>query len=231
MVNPRNPEVPFGLRLAKFLLWLLSAMLLVAFAVILLPLVTPYFRNAAAYPWIEGIEAFDARIIRWVKSVVPTNFKGYELARWFVVGGILFARTWVDVLRRKVTTAIYRTAVQRDFEELQSAAPAGADARLLAPVKEKMKTMDAGNAKSRAELLKVMADAKRQLESMGRDLAFLSIDVVDSTKMKVGEDKTYIEHDFREYKKVVDSKLRGNGALKAAWATARSHRPRRRWAA
>jgi class 3 adenylate cyclase len=88
---------------------------------------------------------------------------------------------------------------------------------LLAPVKEKMKAMDARNAKSRAELLKVMAEAKRELESMGRDLAFLSIDVVDSTKMKLGEDKTYIEHDFREYKNLVDGKLRSNGSLKAAW--------------
>jgi len=215
MVNSRNPEAPLRLRLAKFLLGLLSAMLLVALAAILLPLVTPYFKNAGSYPWIERVEAFDARMIRWVKSVVPTNFKGYELARWFIVGGILFARMWVDALRRKVTTTIYRAAMQRDFEALQSAAPAGADARLLAPVKEKMKAMDAGNAKSRAELLKVMADAKRQLESMGRDLAFLSIDVVDSTKMKVGEDKTFIEHDFREYKKV-GLRARGEGGPRAS---------------
>ena len=68
-----------------------------------------------------------------------------------------------------------------------------------------------------AALLKVMAEAKRQLESMGRDLAFLSIDVVDSTKMKIGEDKTFIEHDFHEYKNLVDGKLRSNGSLKAAW--------------
>jgi hypothetical protein len=217
MVNSRNPGSPLLLRLARLLLGLLNAVLLVALAMVLLPLVTPYFKHAGSYAWIELVEAFDARMIRWVKSLVPTNFKGYELARWFLVGGILFGRMWIDNLRRKVTAAIYRAAMQRDFDALQSAAPAGADARLLAPVKEKMKAMDARNAKSRAELLKVMAEAKRELESMGRDLAFLSIDVVDSTKMKLGEDKTYIEHDFREYKNLVDGKLRSNGSLKAAW--------------
>ncbi|MGD9545100.1 MAG: guanylate cyclase [Methylocystis sp.] len=217
MAPSRNPGPPLLLRVAKFLLGLLSVLLLIALAAILLPLVTPYFKHAGSYRWIEYVEAFDARLIRWIKSVVPTNFKGYELARWFIVGGILVARIWVDNLRRKISTAIYRTALQRDFEALQSAAPAGADERVLAPVKEKMKSMDARSAKSRAELLKVMAEAKRQLESMGRDLAFLSIDVVDSTKMKLGEDKTFIEHDFREYKDLVDGKLRSNGSLKAAW--------------
>jgi hypothetical protein len=34
---------------------------------------------------------------------------------------------------------------------------------------------------------------------MGRDLAFLSIDVCGSTEMKLGEEKAVIEHDFREY--------------------------------
>jgi class 3 adenylate cyclase len=217
MVNSRIPEAPLHLKLTKFLLGLLNAILLIALVIVLLPLVTHYFKNASSYWWIEQIDAFDSRMIRWVKSLVPTNFRGHELARWFIVGGILFGRIWVENLRRKVSTAIYRRAMQRDFEALQSAAPAGADERVLAPVKEKMKTMDARNAKSRAELLKVMAEAKRQLESMGRDLAFLSIDVVDSTKMKLGEDKTFIEHDFHEYKNLVDGKLRSNGSLKAAW--------------
>lgn len=215
MDHSRNPGSPLPLRLARVLLGLLNVALLIALALVLLPLVTPYFKHAGSYRWIEYVEVFDARMIRRVKSVIPTNFKGYELARWFIVGGLLFGRMWVDTLRRKITTTMYRATVQRDFEALQSAAPA--DARVLAPVKEKMKTMDARNPKSRAELLKVMGDAKRQLESMGRDLAFLSIDVVDSTKMKLGEDKTFIEHDFREYKDLVDSKLRGNGSLKAAW--------------
>jgi hypothetical protein len=34
---------------------------------------------------------------------------------------------------------------------------------------------------------------------MGRDLAFLSIDVYGSTEMKLGEEIAVIEHDFREY--------------------------------
>lgn len=217
MANSLIPGSPLHLRLARFLLGLLSAVLLVALALVLLPLITHYFKHANSYWWIETVETFDARMIRWIKSVVPTNFKGHELARWFLVGGILVGRIWVDNLRRKVSIAIYRRAMQRDFEALKSAAPAGADERVLAPVKEKMKAMDARSAKSRAELLKVMAEAKRQLESMGRDLAFLSIDVVDSTKMKLGEDKTFIEHDFHEYKNLVDGKLRSNGSLKAAW--------------
>ena len=52
---------------------------------------------------------------------------------------------------------------------------------------------------------------------MGKDLAFLSIDVVDSTGMKDGEDRAAVEHDFREYKRFVEGTLVAHGCLKSAW--------------
>jgi class 3 adenylate cyclase len=217
MARSRNLTAPFHLKAAEFILWLLSALLLIAILLVLLPLAIPYFKDAGSYPWIEQVEAFDQLAIRWVKSIIPTNFKGIEIARWIIAGALYFVRMTLVNFEHKVASAKYRLAMERDFEALKSSAPAGSDARLLAPIREKMQAMDAKSAKSRSELLQVMAEAKRKLESMGRDLAFLSIDVVDSTKMKLGEDKAFIEHDFREYKNLVDSKLRGNGSLKAAW--------------
>mgnify|MGYP003549052757 CR=1 FL=1 len=46
-------------------------------------------------------------------------------------------------------------------------------------------------------------------DAMARNVAFLSIDVVGSTAMKVGEDKAFIEHDFKEYKKMVEAAIGG----------------------
>jgi hypothetical protein len=75
----------------------------------------------------------------------------------------------------------------------------------------------AGGVKSRAVLLEIMAEAQKKLETMQRDLAFLSIDVVGSTDMKIGEDQTQIEIDFRSYKKFIEEAIAANGALTTAW--------------
>ena len=52
---------------------------------------------------------------------------------------------------------------------------------------------------------------------MGRDLAFLSVDVVDSTGMKEREEPAIVEHDFREYKRFVERIFASHGCLRAAW--------------
>jgi class 3 adenylate cyclase len=69
----------------------------------------------------------------------------------------------------------------------------------------------------REGLLHMFADIKKKLDQMGRDLAFLSIDVVDSTGMKAGEDRPAVEYDFKMYKQLVDGALAGCGCIKATW--------------
>jgi len=89
---------------------------------------------------------------------------------------------------------------------------------VLAPLKEQIDKLE-GSSKptDREELLRVFAETKKKLDAMGRDLAFLAVDVVDSTGMKVGEEKGIVELDFREYKHLVEGKIKEYGALKAAW--------------
>lgn len=213
----KNQGVPLHLRLAKFVLWLFRYAILIAMALVLLPLAIPYLKAGVSHVWLDKIQAQDAFVIKWIQAASPVNLGSFEVTRWILIGLLYILRSIVVGFQRKLGHAIYRVTVQRDVEAMQAAAQGGAGARLIAPIKEKIKKLDAGNDESRAELLQVMAEAKRKLESMSRDLAFLSIDVADSTKMKIGEEKTDIEHDFREYKNLVDGKLRANGSLKAAW--------------
>lgn len=55
------------------------------------------------------------------------------------------------------------------------------------------------------------------LNAVKKELAFLSIDVIGSTKMKVGEEKIAIEHAFAEYKKFLERIFREQQAYKVAW--------------
>ncbi len=70
---------------------------------------------------------------------------------------------------------------------------------------------------SRMSLLRQYAAAKRVLGEAKRQMAFLSIDVIGSTKMKVGEDKLVIEHAFSEYKKFLEKIFREYRVYKVAW--------------
>lgn len=70
---------------------------------------------------------------------------------------------------------------------------------------------------SRMSLLRQYASAKKVLGEARRSMAFLSIDVVGSTRMKTGEDKLVIEHAFSEYKKFLERIFREYRVYKVAW--------------
>jgi class 3 adenylate cyclase len=69
----------------------------------------------------------------------------------------------------------------------------------------------------RLAMLREYSEAQRVLQQGRRHLAFLSVDIVGSTKIKIGEDKLVIEHAFAEYKKFVERILKGNNLWKVAW--------------
>ncbi len=83
--------------------------------------------------------------------------------------------------------------------------------------KENLETDIGLNTNKREDLVKLFAQTKKKLDKMGQDLAFLSIDVADSTGMKVGEEKASIEHDFMEYKHIVEKAIKTHGSIKSAW--------------
>jgi len=78
-------------------------------------------------------------------------------------------------------------------------------------------TVAAASSSSRLAMLRDYTEARKVLFSEKRHLSFLSIDVVGSTKMKIGEDKLAIEHAFAEYKKFVERILKKNNIWKVAW--------------
>lgn len=72
-------------------------------------------------------------------------------------------------------------------------------------------------AAARRVAVQAYADAKSVLEASRIELAFLSLDIVGSTKMKSGEDSVLVEQAFADYMKLVDGILKRNGAWKTTW--------------
>lgn len=96
------------------------------------------------------------------------------------------------------------------FAPSKNPSAAGSDAAVVFSAEER-------GATHRLNKLREYAKAKQFLYQEEQHLAFLSIDVVGSTKMKLGEDKLAIEHAFAEYKKFVERILKQNNIWKVAW--------------
>jgi class 3 adenylate cyclase/tRNA A-37 threonylcarbamoyl transferase component Bud32 len=78
--------------------------------------------------------------------------------------------------------------------------------------------MRADSKRSREELLKRYRELESALKSSKRKrCAFLSIDVVGSTKMKEGEEETDIAATFQAYEELLKRTFEEHGAWKVAW--------------
>ena len=199
-------------RQVALLVRIMAGVTLLAALLTLLPLALPYMPESASYPWVRKVVEIDKQAKVYVKAMVPTIIGGYDAWRWILLAAVLVVRGAFQ----RVEGRLSQHAMNLDVAALKSRV-SHADQAALAPLTQEIEHLKSGDTKSRAQLLEQLAETKKRLESMGRDLAFLSVDVVGSTQMKEGEDKTDVEYDFHEYKKLVESKMRANGALKAAW--------------
>ncbi len=112
---------------------------------------------------------------------------------------------------------VARHLVLMPFDKLEDIAKTRmVQARTTGPRGVEITTGERGQAQ-RLALLREYAEAKKVLFQEKRHLAFLAVDVVGSTRMKVGEDKLVIEHAFSEYKKFVEHILKVNNAWKTTW--------------
>ncbi len=132
---------------------------------------------------------------------IRTVYGGWNFAFIGLAAVGLVLRQWVMIQVDKVDRwAKRKTTVQTQVKS------AAIDVRQVAPPPS-----------SRMTMLRDYTEARQYLSKDKRSLAFLSIDVVGSTKMKVGEDKLVIEHAFSEYKKFVTRILKSNNIWKVAW--------------
>jgi hypothetical protein len=198
-----------------FALRTLATLTFVTVGVVLVVALLPHFEGAGSYPWVSRVVEVDAAIISRVRSVVPTQLGRMDLARAFLALAVLALAATFDFGANRLHVVVSKKRRRRRRDWFKSLVGARKAKRAASKVERAQARSD--ERKSREELVKLMVEAKRELDAMTRDVAFLALDVVESTNMKLGEDKAFIEHDFREFKKMVDAVTVDQGMLKAAW--------------
>lgn len=178
-----------------------------------------FFRGAAIarlglLQWAAGLENDLAFSLR---RHVPLRFGGRDLSHGVViVATFVLGRLLLSASERSRDEAAY-LRFQSDYETWKLEHRIADDATILSPVNEVLEQLRSGGLKDRDQLLKVFGATKKKLDEIGKTLAFLSVDVVDSTGLKSGEEKAAVEHDFREYKRLAESVFARHGSLKTAW--------------
>jgi class 3 adenylate cyclase len=162
------------------------------------------------------IQNIEETISSFVQSIISVDSLGID-TRWVVIIMAIIFFIFCIWLRERYRGKVAKISYKIKYDVLKEQMHLSDDAKVLTPIREKIESLHASNKHEREELLKLFAETKRKLKTMGRDLAFLSIDVVDSTGMKRGEDKESVEYDFREYKNYVEANLKEQGVLKSTW--------------
>lgn len=200
--------------LFKIVKWFFLALLLLIIAGILFQ----YVHDAGRFEYVKHIMVANEEIIGFVHRYLPTNFGGRDMAHFIA---LIVAFILMSITSNLEYSYDYKARFHRethDSKELDEIRKSKVGAEKLAVLDEKMHQVEqSASRKEREALLKEFIAIKKQLETMGRNLAFLSVDVVDSTGMKKDEDPLVIAHDFAEYRKFAESKLNAYGCIKAAW--------------
>jgi class 3 adenylate cyclase len=206
--------------LLKPVILVLSSLATVAFlavGVVLLVALLPFFEGSGSYPWVTRVVAFDVAMIARVRSAVPTEIGQLDFARMFLAMAVFFTATTLDFGANKLSALTSTPRVRRRLPRRKKRAKKAKQSPTAAPFDSKLEANTSGDKKSREELVRLMVEAKRELDSMTKDVAFLALDVVESTNMKLGEERAFVDHDFKEFKKMVDGVIARQGLLKSAW--------------
>jgi len=179
--------------------------------------VLSFIENAESYSLAKPILFYDQKLSFCANLVFPEAIKGYDFTPLFLIITALFSLKFVREISSRASNYAKYFTIKETINEMHLPGNIGDASGLNEKLASLKHTGQIDGKQSRDELLKVLGEVQRNLDSMKRDLAFLAIDVVDSTGMKVGEETSNVELDFMEYKKLVEKAFRENGYLKAAW--------------
>lgn len=191
---------------------------IVVICITLLGLLMQYATGASRFEYLNHILAADREIDKFVHYYVPTHFWGKDISHFITLIAAFIGMSITSNIEYNYNYKARVDQLAQKDKTLEKLGETEEGAKKLAVLDEKMQKIQmTGSRKDREVLLQEFVAIKKQLETMGRNLAFLSVDVVDSTGMKDAEDPLVVANDFAEYHKFAESKLNAYGCIKSTW--------------
>jgi class 3 adenylate cyclase len=152
-----------------------------------------------------------------LRRYIPTNIAGSDRSDWILIGLAMAVTLFVGSLAQRAQTSLSRRELRTSAQAWRRQQGVKPGSKLDTELESTLRIAESGSTVNRQELLRVFAETKKKLDTFGREVAFLAIDVVGSVGMKAGEDPSAVQYDFEEYRKLVERIFRARGVLKQAW--------------
>ncbi len=214
----RSALVSFVSALVSLFRWAVFGAILL----LLVPLGLSYVKDANKYPvtnyLIQGHNYVMRTLGDPIRRYVPTQIAGRDRTEWILIALLVIAAMAAGSVRHRIAVRSARRQMRRQIDAWKRAMHVEENSSVSRELEAKIEQLGSEDDDvNREELLRIFADTKRKLDSMGREVAFLSIDVVGSTAMKQNEDPAAAQYDFLEYRRLVESVFKARGVLKSAW--------------
>jgi class 3 adenylate cyclase len=216
-IPPRSIGVTLFSAIISAARWAILVAILVLFA----PTLLDYFDNARSHPAARYL--YDGRdyLLRTagpaIREYIPVRIGGKDRTDWILAFGLVLAAGILGSIRRRVEISSMRRRMRKQVRAWKRDMHIEDNSAVSNDLERKIEKVRTGKGVDRQELLKIFAETKKKLDTLGREVAFLSIDVVNSTAMKVREEAASVQYDFNEYRKLVEHVFRARGVLKSTW--------------
>ncbi|CDZ79096.1 hypothetical protein BN59_03413 [Legionella massiliensis] len=206
------------LHLTNFIRLLVQLFILLMLIVFL----SQFVADVSKYPILLQINKFAQMLIQpfvdLLKLLMPYKYKNIDLSSIILIIVSMFISSLLYRCKSKLMVAIRSLHNKKDYENWRTQATQVLSKEKVAEMDSKFAALSTDEIKpnDRKRILREFAMLKTQLDNMGQQLAFLAIDVADSTGMKKDEDKYLAAYDFDRYNEIVNECLRENGVVKFA---------------
>jgi class 3 adenylate cyclase len=215
------PRRPMPIIIMSALVSLLRWLILAAIVLLLVPYGLGYFENPRAYTVTDYALRQHDKLMHLagphVQQHLPTRIAGRDRTDWLLAAGLVVLAVVAGAMRDRISSRATARQMRRQLQRWKDSMQLREDTQAAIALDKGFKNFENARSVDRGELLRAFAEAKKKLDALGREVAFLSIDVVGSTAMKESEESAAIQYDFAEYRKMVEKILGNHGILKSTW--------------
>lgn len=163
--------------------------------------------------WVHQISQ---PLLAQIQRIIPYKFHGINFSLLILAALLLLFANFCASFRKKCLGIMRQQKEKNAYYEWRNHMNQVVSKEKMSEIDSKFEALSTTKPSDRKQLLKEFAELKHKLDNMGQQLAFLAIDVVDSTGMKRDEDKHLAAYDFDRYNTFVDSCLNEHGVVKFA---------------
>lgn len=153
-----------------------------------------------------------------IQKLIPTHVGEKEITPFIRILLLLIVASWLKTAAWKLDyygRYIHYKIMLKKIKMQYIHSGKGEDITNLESKLEELR--NSKSKKTSLNLFENFVQLKDQIDKLSRNMTFLSVDVVDSTGMKVNEDKMLVQYDFSQYKKLLQSIFDEYKCIKSAW--------------